>query len=307
MGLRKILCPVDFSPSSREAMTVALRLATQHRSELIISFVWRTAPTAASGERLGPDEIVHDLVEQARWGLGELAETMCKLGTSNVTPRIVDDQPWSKIVELANEDPEIDLVVFGTRDRTGLARLLRGSIVELVVRHAPCPVLVVPDEAVQPFARALCAVDLSPQSELEVELAVEVMQAPAQITLLHVIESPSFYGEAFVPVGLDPSFATPAEDALDRWRATLPIPTVSELRVGRADAEILMAAESRTFDLVVVATHSRDGLRRMFLGSVAEAVVRHSHRPVLVARPQRRTTRLPAVRERVLAEASMLP
>jgi len=281
MGLRKILCPVDFSASSREAMSVALRLATQHRSELVISFVWHsTAP--------GPDEIVHDLVEQARWGLGELAETMRDLGTSNVTPRIVDEQPWSKIVELANQDPEIDLIVLGTQDRTGLARLVLGSIVELVVRHAPCPVLVVPDDAIaQPFTRALCAVDLSPQSELAVELAIEVMESPAQITLLHVIESPSFYGEAFVPDV--PSYDTPAEEALDRWRATLAIPTVSELRVGRADAEILMAAESQPFDLVVVATHSRAGLRRMFLGSVAEAVVRHAHRPVLVARPQRRT------------------
>ena len=149
------------------------------------------------------------------------------------------------------------------------------------MRHAPCPVLVVPDDAIaQPFTRALCAVDLSPQSELAIELAVEVMQSPPQIALLHVIESPSFYGESCV------SFDTPAEDALDCWRATLAIPTVSELRVGRADVEILTAAESQPFDLVVVSTHSREGLRRMFLGSVVEAVVRHSHRPVLVARPR---------------------
>jgi len=281
MGLRKILCPVDFSPSSREAMSVALRLATQHRSELVISFVWHGS---------GPDAIVHDLVEQARWGLGELAETMRELGTSNVTPRIVDEQPWSKIVELANQDPEIDLIVFGAHDRTGLTRMVLGSIVELVVRHAPCPVLVVPDDAIaQPFTRALCAVDLSAQSELAIELAIEVMQSPAQITLLHVIESPSFYGEAFAPIDVDPSYDTPAEEALDRWRATLAIPTASELRVGRADVEILTASESHPFDLVVVATHSRAGLRRMFLGSVAEAVVRHSHRPVLVARAQRPT------------------
>lgn len=261
-------------------MTVALRLATQHRSELVISFAWSTAPSTGS-----VDEIIHDLVEHARWGLGNLAEATYQLGTSNVTARILDDQPWTKIVELAKDDRDIDLIVLGTRDRTGLARLLLGSVAEHVVRHAPCAVLVLPDDAVAPpFTRALCAVDLSAQSELEVEQAVEVMQPPGQITLLHVIESPSFYGEAFAPIDIDPSFETPAEEALDRWRATLPVDTISELRVGRADSEILSAAESQSVDLVVVATHSRIGLRRMFLGSVAESVVRHVHRPVLVTR-----------------------
>lgn len=278
MGIRKILCPVDFSPSSHEAMTVALRLATLHQSELIISFVWHPG-------RLDPDEIVHELIEEARWGLGDLADAMCRRGTSNVTPRLVDDQPWTKIVELADDDDDIDLIVLGLHDRTGLARMLLGSVAEHVVRHAPCAVLVVPDDTIAPpFTRALCAVDLSYQSTLAVELAVEVMQTPAQITLLHVIESPSFYGEAFAAIDTDPSFDTPAEEALDRWRATLPIATTSELRVGRADAEIVSVAESHEFDLVVVATHSRIGLRRMVFGSVAETVVRHVHRPVLVAR-----------------------
>lgn len=278
MGIRKILCPIDFSPSSHEAMAVALRLATQHRCELIISFAWHAG-------QLDPDEIVHELIEEARCSRGDLADAMRLRGTSDVTLRLVDYQPWTKIVELAEEDGDIDLIVLGLSDRTGLARMLLGSVAEHVVRHAPCAVLVVPDDTIAPgFTRALCAVDLSYQSALAVELAVEVMQSPAQITLLHVIESPSFYGEAFAAVDTDPSFDMPAEEALDRWRATLPIATTSELRVGRADAEIVSAAESRAFDLVVVATHSRIGLRRMVLGSVAEAVVRHVHRPILVAR-----------------------
>jgi nucleotide-binding universal stress UspA family protein len=284
MGLRKILCPIDFSPSSREALTVALRLATQHRSELLVSFVWTTAPTGAAGKLLAPDEIVQDLVAQARWGLGTLAET----ATSSVSPCLVDDQPWSKIVELADADPEIDLIVINNHGRTGLAQRLLGSVAELVVRHAPCPVLVVPDDTLaQPFNRALCAVDLSPQSEIAVWLAIDLMQSPVQLTLLHVLESSSFYNEELAPVEVDTRLDTSIEDELDRWRSTLPIPTVSELRVGRADLEILMTAENPVFDLVVVATHGRVGLRRMILGSVAETVVRQAHRPVLVARTRR--------------------
>lgn len=292
MGLRKILCPIDFSPSSREAMTVALRLAVQQRGELVISFVWSTAPTGAAGALLSPDEIVRDLVAETMWGLGPLANTA---GNADVTPCVVDDQPWTKIVELANADPEIDLIVINNHGRTGLARLLLGSVAELVVRHAPCPVLVVPDDTLaRPFQRALCAVDLSAQSEIAAWLAIELMEAPVQLTLLHVIELSTFYSEELAPIAVD----TSAEEELDRWRATLPIPTVSELRVGRADMEILMTAESAGFDLVVVATHGRVGLRRMLLGSVAETVVRQAHRPVLVARtrrgPQRFRSKKPA-------------
>ena len=80
-----------------------------------------------------------------------------------------------------------------------------------------------------------------------------------------------------------------AAEHLAQWAARLagrtkaPVTTLS--RVGNPGAEILAALdEDPAFDLVVAGSHSRLGLERMLLGSVAEKVVRHARCPVLVAR-----------------------
>jgi len=62
-----------------------------------------------------------------------------KLGV-NVTPKVVEGSPAKKIVD---EAENYDLVVMGTLGRTGISKLLLGSVAERVVRFAPCPVLVV--------------------------------------------------------------------------------------------------------------------------------------------------------------------
>jgi len=51
--------------------------------------------------------------------------------------------PYQKIIELADNE-KIDLIIMGTHGRTGISRLLAGSVTEEVIRHAPCPVLVCP-------------------------------------------------------------------------------------------------------------------------------------------------------------------
>jgi len=160
------------------------------------------------------------------------------------------------------------------------------------VRHAPCSVLVVRDDVVPTeISRVLCPVDLSPLSHDAARLAAETCRGVgAALTLLHVFETAPATSEQETQVELE----------LGRWRDELHehagVSRIkSRTRVGGASAEIADVL-AETYDLVVVSTHGRTGLRRLMLGSVAETIVRRATCPVLVARPlRRRATRpLPA-------------
>jgi nucleotide-binding universal stress UspA family protein len=186
--------------------------------------------------------------------------------------------------------------VLGTHGHTGLARVLLGSVAESVVRRAPCSVLVVrPDSEPRPFARVLCPIDFSKDSPRALELAARLVDpAGGGIALLHVIDPPAVYTRAQQALELAHELDQATLQHLGRCAAELagktraPVTTLS--RVGRPGAEILkLLEEDPGFDLVVTGSHGRTGLERMLLGSVAEKVVRHAGRPVLVARPRRAT------------------
>jgi nucleotide-binding universal stress UspA family protein len=142
MGFTKIVCPVDFSPCSREALRVAAELARDASAPLVLAHVWEP-PRWATGEiQLAPG-IVQDLVDAEEAELARWKVTARQLGAREVAVRFLTGVPWDEIVTLAQSDPGIDLVVMGTHGRTGIKHVLLGSVAEKVVRHAPCAVLVV--------------------------------------------------------------------------------------------------------------------------------------------------------------------
>lgn len=140
MRFAKILCPIDFSAGSREAMQVAAELAAPQSGEIVLLHVWHP-PYIASAESPIPEAMIMQLRTDAEL---ELARWKAELGGggTRVTARLAIGAPWDQIVSLARQEG-VDLVVIGTHGRTGIKRALLGSVAEKVVRHAPCPVLVV--------------------------------------------------------------------------------------------------------------------------------------------------------------------
>jgi nucleotide-binding universal stress UspA family protein len=167
--------------------------------------------------------------------------------------------------------------------------VLLGSVAESVVRHAPCPVLVVrPGNEARPFRHALCPTDFGPSSDQAIELATELVHPDgAGIDLLHVLEVPTSYsGEPMPDVIRD--IDRRAAERLDRTavglRTKVQVPIAVHARIGWAGAEILHAVDhDHSIDLVAMGSHGRTGVGRFLLGSVAEKVVRHARCPVLVA------------------------
>ena len=194
-----------------------------------------------------------------------------------------------------------DLVVVGTKGKSGLAHVLLGSTAERVIRTAPCPVLAVrshpqgtstggadPCQGIS-LSHILVPVDFSDCSLDALEYAVLVARrVGASIRLLHVLEPVSY--------GLD--FTLPHTAATERLRESVRqrlaslatalsgagVPTDVQLRGGLPSDSILDAARTGPSDLIIMGTHGRRGLAHTMSGSVAEAVLRHALCPVLTVR-----------------------
>ncbi len=133
----------------------------------------------------------------------------------------------------------------------------------------------------------LVPVDFQEPSHQALSLATEyARRLEMDITLMHVFVIPAVVYPGFEPIvapGLPEEIATAARSAMDQVVKSSGAQH-SILRSGDPATEILKAIEEIKPALVVMGTHGRTGLSRMFLGSVAEKLVRQSQAPVLTVR-----------------------
>ncbi|TMQ07606.1 MAG: universal stress protein [Deltaproteobacteria bacterium] len=177
MAFQRILCPVDFSPGSQQAMRIAAELANEHDAELALLHAWYLPPVAFSGEYMYPADVVQQLSDEAQRGIEAAVAEARALGVRRVTSQLLSGVPWQQIVDAARRDPAVGLIVIGTHGRSGLARVLLGSVAEMVVRHAPCPVMTVPlDTRPRPFSHVVRPVDPSARSHDAIDLAARLAQ-----------------------------------------------------------------------------------------------------------------------------------
>jgi nucleotide-binding universal stress UspA family protein len=137
LPIHSILYPTDFSERSGYALHLACALARDYGARLVILHI-ATPPTIAYGEGiLPPDPEI--MFREAREQLNRL-----EVPNANVRAerRFAEGDAAAETLRVASEIGA-DLIVMGTHGRTGLSRLLMGSVAEQVVRKAPCPVLTV--------------------------------------------------------------------------------------------------------------------------------------------------------------------
>jgi len=227
MRFRKILCPIDFSRGSLHAMRVAVRLANESDAELDLVHVCYLPAASVDGVPPHTPEAFEQLVDEADRAMESALAEAKDVGAKRVATRLLTGIPEEAIVEDA-APPEIDLIVIGTQGRTGLARILLGSVADKVIRHAPCSVLAVRgDSSSSSFKHVLCPTDFSDSSRYALELACTLATfGGAGITLLHVVEIPVLGSGGRQPSGLNSDLSRSAA-TLDTWeselRATLPI------------------------------------------------------------------------------------
>jgi nucleotide-binding universal stress UspA family protein len=137
----KILCPVDFSEPSREAVRAAIRLVRSSGGELTLLHAYQYPTTMYLRGGYPAPGLSRDIDEGIDKQLAEFRASLDAPGVK-ITLEKALGPAWDEIVRRADAG-KYDLIVLSTHGRTGLQRALIGSVAEKVVRHASCDVLVV--------------------------------------------------------------------------------------------------------------------------------------------------------------------
>jgi nucleotide-binding universal stress UspA family protein len=307
---RSILVPLDGSSFGEHALPLALRLARQSGAGLQIVHVHGSpAPLYAEGDPTYSAEVDAAMRKNEQAYLDRIVERLASMSRTPVQAALLEG-PIGEALEERVRQTNVSLVVLTTHGHGLLARAWLGSVADELVRRLPVPVLALrPNDAKVDLAREagvrrICiALDGSEHSERIVGPALELgCLLGAEYTLVQVIK-PDVLGQhdaAATNQGLDPWLMQQLQEGHEgeQARAKAYLECVAEsLRARSLKVEtrvlshdqpavaILEEAKARRADLLALATHGRSGLPRLFLGSVADKVVRGACIPVLLVRP----------------------
>lgn len=133
-SIHRIVCPVDFSPASANALRVAVDYAKAFQSEVHVVHAYQLSAYASPSS-----ELARDLEAQVRKDLEAFVQSIDAKGVP-ILSAIRLGIPYVEVVAVADE-LGAQLIVMGTTGKTGLQHLLLGSVAERVVRTANVPVL----------------------------------------------------------------------------------------------------------------------------------------------------------------------
>lgn len=284
----RILFPTDGSEGAAAVFDHAVDLAATHGATLHVLNVADTGRDSVT--RVG-DEVVDALVREGERVVDDLADRARDRNVDVVT-EVLQGRPYETIVDYAT-DRDVDLVAMPTHGRTGLRRLLLGSVTERVVRQSEVPVLTMQpdgvDELRYPYRRVLVPTDGSECAAAALDVGVDVATThDAALDVLSVVDVASLGVDVRAELQLD--FL---EDTAERMVAEA-TGTATDAGVGDVSGAveygssvhraILSYVDEHDVDVVVVGTHGRTGFDRYLLGSVAEKLVRTSPVPVLTVR-----------------------
>ncbi len=139
--LRTILCPLDFSTPSLEALDYAADIARQNDGQLILLHVVENPWVDLYGPKW--QGFFAELEHALKWSKTKLDNT-AQTRAADLTCETIAKRgnPYEEIIDVAKAR-EVDVIVMSTHGRTGLQRLSLGSVTEKVLRTSPCPVLAV--------------------------------------------------------------------------------------------------------------------------------------------------------------------
>jgi len=288
MRVKSILAPTDFSETANHAVEQAIELSLCYGAELHLLHVVEARHHDQAAVTGVLQDYLQKLEEDAEQSLALKVDVLRgnKVDVRYETTR--DATPFDGIAEKVKE-LEPDLIVIGTHGRTGLTRLLMGSVVEKVLRHVPTNLLALNKKApliraAHAFERILVPIDFSDFSKRAIEMAVNLLVPSGEIHVAHVVSSPihpSFYAGGVTSLfQLDPELPQKIHERLAEWLEGQPVTSIV-VHEGDVFAEIEDIRKNVDPQLVVMGTRGLTGLDHLLVGSVAEKMVRISEIPVL--------------------------
>jgi len=284
IALKRILVATDFSEWSKRALLAGLGIAQRYGAKVrVVNVVPSEGYGVAGAGMLGA-------VNFARHNARDLESEFLQKGYFEgirYQISIEKGEVWPALSRIV-EDEDVDLVVVGTRGKSGLGKLLLGSVAEKIFRHSPRPVLTVGPGfelsfplTAQPRS-VLFPTDFSPQAEHALPYAVSLAQEhEAQLTFLHVVQPGT---EATYNRDRTVRYASARLQELMAATAGLIGEREFIVETGEPAEAIVKVAAVTGAELVVLGVRAPATLSDRLGWSTAYGVVRQAHCPVLTVR-----------------------
>lgn len=292
--LKNILCATDFSDFSNHTIHYGAALAKKFGAKLYVCHVISPPTASFDGEAiLGIEDLQNRITESAHRQYKKLINGLKIDSEPLITTGHVSDQ----IADIA-QSKEVNLVILATHGRSGLKRLILGSVTERLMRTLHCPVLVVrsPEhEFISPadqeitLQRILIGCDFSPDSDLAFQYGLALAQEfQSELHLIHVI-MPPVYKELFKStVESRDEFQKDLRNQLTE-KLTKMVPDNArtwctpkiDLLAGQPHEEIIKYAVVHTVDLIILGIRGHSLIETLFVGSTTDRVIRGAPCPVL--------------------------
>ncbi len=287
-NVEKILLSSDGSEYSEGAVREAISLAKTCSSKLTVISVIETNPEF---DTLAP-QLTEKMEKTARENLAAVQARARKEGIDCFNIVRAGEDSYKSIVDEAVKNNS-DMIIMGRRGRTGLKRLMMGSVTARVIGHAPCNVLVVPKDARLNFKNIVVATDGSKYSAAAASHAIGLAKRNgADLTVVSVVPS-----ELLTPMDLDLTMtqreniaeqemkeAEKSAKAVKEAAQKEGVSVKAFVLSGKPSEAIIQTAKERNAGLIVVGSHGRTGVERLLMGSVAERVIVLSECPVLIVK-----------------------
>jgi nucleotide-binding universal stress UspA family protein len=296
--MRKIIVGVDLSPGSEVAVAHAVDRARRDQAEVVLVLVDEfpeppagLAVQSAATQRRYRERVV-GMLEADRRGVAEIIARWQGSGV-RITQLVVDGHPDERLPAVAFEACA-NLLVVGSQGRTGVKRLLIGSVAERVARLAECSVLIARGAAPSGgYRHVVVGTDFTELARKALDHAVAAAAPDARIDVVNCwngafLVSPDDGVATGQPSGLYGDVIADVRREGEAWIAAARDRGDRELRfrVVERPATYGIADYARDVgaDLIAVGSHGRRGVRRFLLGSVAETTARHAPCSTLIVR-----------------------
>lgn len=293
----RILVAIDDSEPAKSALALGARLAREHDGELVLCHALNWLPLIAELESTGavvdPQPTVDALMREAQALLEDAARDALAVGVV-AKCQIVEGEPAKGILSVAGK-LHCGVIVIGTHARGGLGRLFIGSTTDAVLRGSSIPVLtvrpgsIVADASRPCFERIVVGADESEPARAAIDMVIAHAAADGcHVLFCSVVDIDTVVGaRGYYDTSIHAGLYDDAQRVVDRAVAearTNDVAAEGRIAEGNASRALIAVAKRENADLIVTGSHGRRGVRRVFIGSIAETVVRTSPVPVLVVR-----------------------
>lgn len=292
MQIKQILVPTDFSENAEHALSYAVELAKECSAKLHLLHT-PVVPTYLLMDLSyspGPEAVTR-ILNDAQDALDEQVKGVAAAGVEHLAA--IREGTVHEVIRDYAKEHDIDLVVVGTHGRTGVSKLMYGSVTERVLKTVHTPIIVIPPEGGRMPSSIVMAFDFSAPAKRAAEVARAIhgiFHGP-----LHMVHSyldvwgeytdrGAVVGEAAekrreaLHLGLQELLQNEAKELFSIDAQTIQ----THLVTGDPAESILKVAEEVGATLISAGTTGKSGIERLLIGSVARRLLHDSKIPLLL-------------------------